>query len=233
MEIGILGTLALYALSTATYVSYLFIQKQTMYRHGVWLLSAGFVVHTLSIGYGTYDSGYIPVNTLRDTLSFAAWAVAGVFLLFQYRYRLKVMGIFAAPLATLTMGDLPEKEIGNATGLFNLQRNIGGSIGISITTTLLARGAQSNHAAMAARLTAGNSNLEARLHALIRALESHFSPVDALHRAMASIYGRLLQQSMTKAFVHDFRLLAAVSAICLVFVFVLKRVKRRQPAAAH
>ena len=143
------------------------------------------------------------------------------------------MGCAFVPLATLTMGDLPEKEIGNATGLFNLQRNIGGSIGISITTTLLARGAQSNHAAMAARLAAGNPNLEARLHALIRALESHFSPVDALHRAMASIYGRLLQQSMTKAFVHDFRLLAAVSVICLVFVFVLKRVKRRQPAAAH
>jgi cytochrome c-type biogenesis protein CcsB len=103
MEIGILGTLTLYALSTATYVTFLFLQKKSMYRHGVWLLSAGFVLHTLSIGYETYASGYIPVNTLRDTLSFAAWAVAGVFLLFQYRYRLKVMGIFAAPLATITM----------------------------------------------------------------------------------------------------------------------------------
>lgn len=103
MDIGILGTLALYSLSMATYIAFLFMQKKTMYRHGVWLLSAGFVVHTLSIGYGTYVSGYIPVNTLRDTLSFAAWAVAGVFLLFQYRYRLNVMGIIAAPLATVTM----------------------------------------------------------------------------------------------------------------------------------
>ena len=103
MEFGILGTLTLYALSTATYVIFLFRQKESMYRHGVWLLSAGFVLHTLSIGYDTYTAGYIPVNTLRDTLSFAAWAVAGVFLLFQYRYRLKVMGIFAAPLATLIM----------------------------------------------------------------------------------------------------------------------------------
>ena len=103
MNIGILGTLALYSLSMATYITFLFMQKKTMYRHGVWLLSAGFVVHTLSIGYGTYISGYIPVNTLRDTLSFAAWALAGVFLLFQYRYRLNVMGIIAAPLTTATM----------------------------------------------------------------------------------------------------------------------------------
>ena len=103
MDIGILGTLGFYALSTAAYIAFLFMQKQALHRYGVWLLSAGFVVHTLSIAYATFASGHIPVNTLRDTLSFACWAVAGVFLLFYYRYRLKVMGIFAAPLTAATM----------------------------------------------------------------------------------------------------------------------------------
>ena len=103
MDIGILGTLGLYSLSTVAYVCFLFMQKKGMHRYGVWLLLAGFVVHSLSIGYWTFMSGHIPVNTLRDTLSFAAWAVAGVFLLFHHRYRLKIMGIFAAPLAAVIM----------------------------------------------------------------------------------------------------------------------------------
>jgi len=103
MDIGILGTLGLYSLSTVAYVGFLFMQKKDMHRYGMWLLLAGFGVHSLSIGYWTFISGHIPVNTLRDTLSFAAWAVAGVFLLFHHRYRLKIMGIFAAPLATAVM----------------------------------------------------------------------------------------------------------------------------------
>jgi cytochrome c-type biogenesis protein CcsB len=103
MDIGILGTLGLYALSTVAYIAFLFMQKKAMQLYGVWLLSAGWAVHTLSIGYKTFATGLFPVDTLRDTLSFAGWAVAGVFLLFHYRYRVKVMGIFAAPLATAIM----------------------------------------------------------------------------------------------------------------------------------
>ncbi|MGD9332979.1 MAG: c-type cytochrome biogenesis protein CcsB [Desulfobacterales bacterium] len=103
MDIGTLGTLGLYSLSTVAYIAYLFVQKKALQRYGLWLLSAGFIVHTLSIGYRAFTTGHLPVNTLRDTLSFAGWALAGVFLLFHYRYRLKILGIFAAPLATAVM----------------------------------------------------------------------------------------------------------------------------------
>ncbi len=51
------------------------------------------------------------------------------------------------PLATSAMGTLKQDQIGNASGLFNLMRNLGGSIGIAGLTTLVARGAQSNQAA--------------------------------------------------------------------------------------
>lgn len=103
MEIGILLTIVFYGASTAAYTVFLVRQKPPYYRAGVILLSAGFTIHLIMIAVGTFRSGHLPVNTLRDTLSFAAMSVAGVFLLFQYRYRLKVLGVFSAPLAAATM----------------------------------------------------------------------------------------------------------------------------------
>jgi cytochrome c-type biogenesis protein CcsB len=103
METGILLTILFYAASTVVYTVFLVRQKKQYYRAGVALLSVGFAVHLVLIIIGTVSSGHLPVNTLRDTLSFGSLTVAGVFLLFQYRYRLKVLGIFAAPLAAVTM----------------------------------------------------------------------------------------------------------------------------------
>ena len=103
MEIGILLTIVFYAASTAAYTIFLVRQKKQYYRGGVMLLAVGFAVHLIMIVIGTFQAGHLPVNTLRDTLSFGALAVAGVFLLFQYRYRLKVLGVFTAPLAAVIM----------------------------------------------------------------------------------------------------------------------------------
>jgi cytochrome c-type biogenesis protein CcsB len=45
----------------------------------------------------------MPVGNLHQSLSFAAWAVAGVFLAFQFKYRLKVLGVYAAPFIAFIM----------------------------------------------------------------------------------------------------------------------------------
>ena len=52
------------------------------------------------------------------------------------------MGFVFVPLTVASMGGLPNEQMGNAAGIFNLMRNIGGGIGISVATTLVARGAQ-------------------------------------------------------------------------------------------
>jgi len=57
------------------------------------------------------------------------------------------------PLTTATMSQLGQAQIGNASGLYNLMRNLGGSIGIAFVTTMLARGAQAHQALMVGHLT--------------------------------------------------------------------------------
>jgi len=56
------------------------------------------------------------------------------------------------PLTTATMSQLAQQQLGNATGLYNLMRNLGGSIGIAFVTTMLARGAQTHQALMVGHL---------------------------------------------------------------------------------
>ena len=103
MEILFIITIYFYMLSTAGYVAYLFLQKDYLQKIGVYLISAGFLCHTAWIGYGIFQSGHFPVNNLHQTLSLISWTIAGVFLIFRYRFRFKILGIFAAPLATLVM----------------------------------------------------------------------------------------------------------------------------------
>ena len=60
------------------------------------------------------------------------------------------MGFVFVPLTTTAMGGLPNEQMGNGAGLFNLMRNLGGSFGISMATTMVARGAQIHQALMVA-----------------------------------------------------------------------------------
>jgi cytochrome c-type biogenesis protein CcsB len=92
-----------YILSTAGYIAYLFFQKDRLQKIGYVLLFAGFLIHSFSIGYGFLQSGHLPVQNLHQTLSITGWAIAGMFLFFTYRFNLKVLGIYAAPLVAIVM----------------------------------------------------------------------------------------------------------------------------------
>jgi len=96
-------TITFYALSTAGYLAYLIFQKDRLQQAGGYLLLAGFCFHSGLIGYRFVQSGTIPIHNLHLTLSFAGWALAGVFLVFRFRYHLKVLGIYTAPLVTFIM----------------------------------------------------------------------------------------------------------------------------------
>ncbi len=103
MHLFMTAATALYLLSTVGYFLYLFLQREALYRAGYILLIAGLVLHTIGLLFGAAAAGQLPVKNLAETLSFAGWALAGVFLLVQSRYRIKVLGIYAAPLVALVM----------------------------------------------------------------------------------------------------------------------------------
>src|ERR1044071_9725956 len=91
-----------------------------------YLITFGFVVLTFSTSLFTEINLYISQSSIIIPM-----LISGV-----------AMGFVFVPLTTMTMATLPQQEIGNASGIYNLMRNTGGSIGIAIMTTLLVRNAQ-------------------------------------------------------------------------------------------
>jgi DHA2 family multidrug resistance protein len=142
------------------------------------------------------------------------------------------MGFIFVPLTTIAMGTLRREQMGNAAGIYSLMRNIGGGLGISVVTTLLARGAQQHQAVMVSHLTPYDSAFQQRLQQLQSALGSSAA---GMQRAYATIYGTLLRQTNLLAFVDNFRLLTFVCLACVPLVFLFKRVRGggRDSAAMH
>ena len=91
--------LILILLATAAFIVYLVRQKKSTYHWAYRLLLAGFAFLTLFIGYEYYALGVAPVLTLKSSLSFFAWTILLVYLLFHLKFRLMVLGSFVAPLA--------------------------------------------------------------------------------------------------------------------------------------
>ncbi len=92
-----------YMTSAVLYLGYFVMQKRLMHTAAYTALTAGFAAHTALIFYQYLHYGQMPVQNLHQTLSFAAWALAGVYLLLKYRFRLKILGAFTAPLAAVIM----------------------------------------------------------------------------------------------------------------------------------
>ena len=95
--------IALYISSTISYLAYLFLPKEYFPTTGFHLVLAGFILQTVVIGYNYFQLGYLPIRDLRETLIIICWSLAGVFLLIQYKYDLKIFGVFASPLAAVIM----------------------------------------------------------------------------------------------------------------------------------
>ena len=131
-----------------------------------------------------------------------------------------ITGIFI-PLTTLTMQTLPREELGNATGLFNLTRNIGGSVGIAVTATLLARLSQVHQNYLVGYLTPYDQTYQMHLATLERIFMPAGTAAPSL--ALGTMYHTLQQQAMLLAFVDNFRLLGVVCFVCVPLAFFFKK----------
>ncbi len=96
-------TLLLYAVAMVLYLVDVIARREKAGRYARWVLLGGFLVHCATLLARYFEAGYTPVANLHESLSFFAWTIIGIFLLFDARYRLSVLGAFSCPLALVLM----------------------------------------------------------------------------------------------------------------------------------
>src|SRR5262249_5151867 len=141
-------------------------------------------------------------------------------------------GMIFVPLSLMTMGRLRNEQMGNAAGLYTLMRNLGGSVGIAIATTLLARSAQAHQAMLASHLTPYDPAYEQARQSLQRFLTTHTDPVTASQQAVGMLYRVLVQQATLLAFMDVFRAISLLALVCVPLGFLFVRVRPRRPGAS-
>src|SRR5215510_11221032 len=143
------------------------------------------------------------------------------------------MGLIFVPLTTITMSLIVREEMGNATSLFNLMRNLGGSVGIAAIATMLSRNTQQWYNILGAHVSA----FDTRITTLLGQIRGGFMAggmdfTTATHAAYTALSGMVSQQAVMVAFVQLFRILAVVFAVVIPLVFIMRKPKAGQPAAS-
>jgi MFS transporter, DHA2 family, multidrug resistance protein len=183
------------------------------------LLTFGFIVFGfMSLAFGNVDLGISPW-TLLWPIIITGFALSFVFV----------------PITTQCYATLRNEEIGNASGIFNLLRNIGGSIGISAAQTMITRRSALHQNDLAGSISRSNYWLEMQSSKLARFLEQHFGHANAMIASQGQLYRELGQQSLLWAFVDVFRWIALLCFGCVAIVWLFKRVQpgHKAPAGAH
>src|SRR5205807_8304513 len=145
------------------------------------------------------------------------------------------MSMLFVPLTTVTMDPIPRERMGNATSLFNLMRNIGGSIGIATTGTMLSRQQQATTNLLGANVTPYSPAAQSMFENLRRGfMASGADAVTATNRAYGALFGMIQRQAAMVSFVSIFHLLGILFLALVPLILILKRPGRQQaPAAAH
>jgi DHA2 family multidrug resistance protein len=139
------------------------------------------------------------------------------------------LGLVFVPLTVLTMAFIPKEKMGNATSLFNMMRNIGGGVGISIVATMLTRMGQEHTNLLVANVTP-TSSLALGWVGGLRGLFAGSGPGWADQQAYAALFGMVQREATMVALVRIFQYLGLLTLLLIPLIALTKRPPRGQAA---
>lgn len=183
-----------------------------------YLITFGFLVLTFS----TYLFTLINLDIAQSSI-IIPMLISGV-----------AMGFVFVPLTTMSMATLPQAEIGNASGVYNLMRNTGGSVGIAIMTTLLSRNQQIHLNVLSAHTTQYDPAFQAMFDQIRNGLLAVTDPVSATQQTFATMAGLMQRQAAVLAYIDDFWLMTVLCGLCIPAGLLFKKVVHaKPPEGAH
>ncbi|HVB34195.1 MAG TPA: DHA2 family efflux MFS transporter permease subunit [Patescibacteria group bacterium] len=138
------------------------------------------------------------------------------------------------PLATITVDPIPSEEMGYATSITSLMRNMGASIGISIAATELARNRQKHQTRLVAHLTATSPAMRNFLAGLkAELLHQGASSVKAGQQALAMLYQLTLQQASVLSYLDAFRMLGIIFIVVAPLPWLMHKARYKEHGGGH
>jgi len=129
------------------------------------------------------------------------------------------LGFLFVPLSAVTLSTLAPAQRAEGAGLYNLSRNIGSSVGISVVNALLTRNTQVNHADIAQHVTAVNRAFESPV------VTQFWNPLTAAGRA--ALDAVITQQAQIIAYIDDYKLLMIATLVVIPLLVVFKTAPAR------
>jgi DHA2 family multidrug resistance protein len=183
-----------------------------------YLITFGFIVSALALFHMTTINLQIDFRTAMMYRVFQSMGLAFLFV----------------PINTISYFGTKPEQSNQVSAMVNLMRNLGGSIGISAITTLIARRSQTHQTALAANVSSTNLALQRMVTGLSRQLATAgASSADAIHGAYGRVYGLVQQQAALLAYIDAIRIMAIVCVICIPISFIARRNKPGQAAMGH
>jgi DHA2 family multidrug resistance protein len=143
------------------------------------------------------------------------------------------MGFTVIPLITLAFSNIKKEEMGNATAIYNFLRNLGGSFGVAIVTTMLSRRAQIHQFHLVEHLTPFDITYQIASDQGEQILQYRgFESFLSQYGGLGVIYKELLRQASMLSFNDVFHLVSMLMICVLPLVFLMKRPKS-SPEGLH
>jgi DHA2 family multidrug resistance protein len=175
-----------------------------------WLVITGLII----LATGMYRLSELSLEAGFLTLVLS-WAISRAGLPFLF-----------VPINVTAFSHVEREKTSSATGLLNLMRNMGGSVGISVVTTLQTRFAQAHQNVLAGRMTPLDPSYTSRLQQLEASLRAAGSaPAQAAAQAQGMLYSELVRQSAMLAYVDVFRLLCWFCIGMIPLMLLMKKAK--------
>src|ERR1700719_3807616 len=236
-----------FALLGSTLLLPLFMQTLLGYtaeRAGLALMPGGFTIMVAMPIVGFLLSRYSPRYLMMfglSALSFSLFHMTSFDLGVDFRtvtmaraYQALGLAFLFVPINTTAYSGLPRDKNNAASGLMNLARNIGGSVGISFVTTGLARRTQFHQVRLVEKLNPANPQLQSTLKGMTATFSGGgYGPGAALQHAYATLQANVIRQATMLAYIDNFWLLGVVIFCLIPCVFLIKKAKPGGEIVGH
>lgn len=143
------------------------------------------------------------------------------------------MGLFFVPLGAATYVNIPKEEMGNASGIFNLLRNLGGSFGTAVGTTILSQRSQFHQNFLVEHVTPFNPVFQQRFQEILHHFGVSTPNVVEQKKALAFIYQEVLRQASMLGFNDAFWIFSIMTGLLVPLALSMKTKRSTELAAVH